>query len=249
MAVALLAIMATTLVSGFLYGQENEALATKRVAATGLAHEGLAAARSIRDSSFAALTVANHGLTTTGGVWSFTGTSDTTALNGVNYTRQLAVTNVSTNVQEVVSTVTWAQNLQRNGTISLTSYLSNWHRVTVSDWATPNVLGSLNLPTGNSGVALARNGNTVSIARSGGSVDLASVNVTTLASPTYITDTNITNSATGIAYFGNYALVTTSSNSQEILIYDLTTPASPVAVTTVNLPGNADANDIIVSGN
>lgn len=249
LAVALLGIFSVILISGFITGQENSALAVARVQATQLAHEGLAAARSIRDNSFSALTVADHGIVVGGsGAWDFSGTSDATVLDGRTFTRQVAVTNVSTDLQQVVSTVTWAQNLQRNGSVSLTTYLSNWQGGT-GGWADPSVVGSFELPKGNSGVAITRNGNTIALVRAAGSVDLAAVDITTPATPSYTTDVNITNTATSIAYFGNYALITTSSNSSEVLIYDLTNPAAPSSVTTVNLAGKADANDVVVSGN
>lgn len=122
LAVSLLGLLATGIIGALLYGQESTVLSGKRASAAFLAEEGIEAVRNIRDNAFTNLTNGTYGLTTTGNTWNFTGSSDTTDI----YTRAITISQVDTNRKEVTSTVTWQQNAQRSGTVSVVSYITNW---------------------------------------------------------------------------------------------------------------------------
>ncbi len=119
---AIFALFIVAFAGAYLYGQEATATAGSRARAALLAEEGLEAVRNIRDASFANLTNGTYGLTTTSNQWNLFGTQDTADV----FTRQIQVSPVDANRKAVIATVTWQQNQQRSGTVSLVTYFTNW---------------------------------------------------------------------------------------------------------------------------
>lgn len=122
LAVSVFSLIVTGLIGGLIYGQESTALAGQRARAAILADEGLEAVRNIRDANFSNLTDGTFGLTTTGNQWNLSGSSDATDI----FTRAITISAVDAKRKQVTSTVTWQQNAQRNGTVSVVTYLTNW---------------------------------------------------------------------------------------------------------------------------
>ena len=122
LSVALFALLVTALSGAIVYGQESLALSGTRARAVFLAEEGLEVARNIRDQAFANLTNGNHGLAIAGNQWVFSGVSDATGI----FTRQITITAIDPNRKQVASRITWQQNTQRSGDITLVTYLTNW---------------------------------------------------------------------------------------------------------------------------
>lgn len=123
LSVSLFSFVITALVGAFIYGQESTAISGTRSRAIFLAEEGLEASRNIRDNNFADLTAGGHGLAISeNNNRTFSGTSDATDI----FTRQIAISAIDANRKQVISTVTWRQTPQRSGSISLTTYLTNW---------------------------------------------------------------------------------------------------------------------------
>lgn len=127
LASSILILIVAVLMGAFIYGSESTALAGQRARATFLAEEGLEAARNIRDASFSNLSDGTTGLAISGNQWIFSGTSDTT---DDFYTRQITISAAGTDRKQVASTVTWQQNNQRTGSVSLTTYLTKWRDIT-----------------------------------------------------------------------------------------------------------------------
>lgn len=125
---SILVLIVTAFMGAFIYGSESTALAGQRARAAFLAEEGLEASRNIRDANFSNLTDGAKGLAVSGNQWVFFGTSDTT---DNFYTRQITISSIDSKRKQVVSNVTWQQNNQRTGSVSLTTYLTNW-RNTIS---------------------------------------------------------------------------------------------------------------------
>jgi Tfp pilus assembly protein PilV len=119
---AVFGLLVSALVTAYLFGQEATATAGQRARAEGLADEGLEAVRNIRDDNYSNLTDGNHGLAIAGGIWTFSGVSDATDI----FTRQVAISSVDADRKLVVSTVSWQQTPQRTGSVSATTYLTNW---------------------------------------------------------------------------------------------------------------------------
>ena len=126
LAVAVFVSIATALVTTLIYGQESTALAGARARAVFLAEEGLEATRNIRDANFTNLTNGTHGLAISSNQWNFAGSSDVADI----FTRQIVISAVDADRKQAISTVTWQQNAQRTGEVSLISYLTNWQAST-----------------------------------------------------------------------------------------------------------------------
>lgn len=122
LASAVFVLLVTALVGAYLYGQESTALAGNRARATMLAEEGLEAVRNIRDSAFANITDGTYGLTTAGNQWNLSGLEDTADI----FTRQVVISSIDTKRKSVTANVTWQQNPQRSGLVSLVTHLTNW---------------------------------------------------------------------------------------------------------------------------
>jgi len=121
---AVFVLLVTALVGAYLYGQEATALAGNRARANMLAEEGLEAVRNIRDggSGINNLTDGTFGLSTTGNQWNLSGSSDITDI----FTRQIVISAIDAKRKSVTANVTWQQNPQRTGTVSLSSRFSTW---------------------------------------------------------------------------------------------------------------------------
>jgi Tfp pilus assembly protein PilV len=134
LAAALFALIATSLVSILIYGEQSSVLAGERARANFLAEEGLEAVRNIRDAGFSGLPAdGNYGLQVSGGQWAFLGlnTSDTTGI----FTRQINISTVDANRKTITSTVNWQQTPQRTGSVVLTTRLTYWQKVSVATCA------------------------------------------------------------------------------------------------------------------
>jgi len=115
-------LLATALVGGYLYGQESTALSGNRDRAVMLAEEGLEATRNIRDESFSNLTDGTHGIATSSNQWVLSGSSDTTDI----FTREVVIAAVDGNRKNITANISWQQNEQRSGIVSLVTRLANW---------------------------------------------------------------------------------------------------------------------------
>lgn len=122
LSVSIFGLLVVFLVGGLIYGQEGTALGGVRTRATFLAEEGLEASRNIRDSGFANLTNGTYGLSNSSSHWAFSGSSDTID----EFTRSITISSVDTSRKQIVSEVSWQQNPQRQGSVQLTTYLTNW---------------------------------------------------------------------------------------------------------------------------
>ncbi len=123
LASSILVLIVTAFMGAFIYGSESTALAGQRARATFLAEEGLEASRNIRDAGFSNLTDGTKGLAISGNQWTFSGSSD---LTDSFYTRQITISTIDSSRKQVTSAVTWQQNPQRTGSVSLVTYLTNW---------------------------------------------------------------------------------------------------------------------------
>ena len=122
LAVGVMAFLVTALVGALIVGRESVATSGVQNRAIFLAEEGLEATRGVRKDAYANLIDGVHGLATTANKWVFSGTSDTTDI----FTRVIIVSAAGTDRKQVVSTVTWQQTASRTGTVTLTTYLTNW---------------------------------------------------------------------------------------------------------------------------
>lgn len=241
---AVFGLLVTALVGAYLYGQESTTLAGNRARATLLAEEGLEAVRNIRDPAFVNLTDGTYGLTTTSNQWNLSGSSDT---NGI-FTRQVIVSSVDSKRKSVTANVTWQQNPQRTGTVSLATRLTNWIAAGSGNWALATSSGSLDLSGNQDGLKLQVQGNYAYLIRSNTSSNFVVIDISNPGGPALVSTISITGTPTNLFVSGNYAYVTSDNNSQELQIVNIATPSAPSVVGSYNAPGNSDANGVYVVG-
>jgi len=123
LASAVFALLVAALGGSFVYGRESVRLSGDRSRAIFLASEGLEAVRNIRDNNFTNLSDGTFGLATSNNHWILNGSSDTVEI----FTRQITISSINADTKQVASQVTWQQNPQRVGSITLYTYLTNWH--------------------------------------------------------------------------------------------------------------------------
>lgn len=121
LAATVFGILVFGLIGGFIYGRSGTASAGDRQRATQLAQEGVEAVRNIGGADYANLVDGTYGLVQSGGVWTLSGTSDTSGI----YTRQITISTAGTNRKTVVATVSWPQG-SSTATTSVTARLTNW---------------------------------------------------------------------------------------------------------------------------
>lgn len=122
LAAAVFSLLLTAFAGIFASRGQSSMLAGQRARAVFLVEEGLEATRNIRDENFSNLSDGTHGLNASGSQWSFSGSSDTTDI----FTREIIISSIDADWKQVTSRVTWPQNPQRTGSVSLVSYLTNW---------------------------------------------------------------------------------------------------------------------------
>lgn len=121
-AAGVLSLVTASLLAAVTQGLSAKDVAGKRERAELLSQEGLEGARNIRNNAFSNLSDGVFGLTQSGGAWNLSGSSDATDI----YTRQVIIAAVNANTKQVTSTVTWPQNKYGTGSVSHTTYLSNY---------------------------------------------------------------------------------------------------------------------------
>jgi len=127
LAAAIFSLIVTSFTGAYIYGRESTSLAGKRDRAHLIAKEGVEAVRNIRDSAWTNLTDGNYSLAISGGTYSLVSVS-TPDVTDV-FSRIVNISSVDTNRKKVTSTVTWQQNLQRSGSVVLSTYLTNWSKI------------------------------------------------------------------------------------------------------------------------
>lgn len=239
----ILILIVTAFMGAFIYGSESTALAGQRARATFLAEEGLEASRNIRDAAFANLTDGTHGLVGSGNQWILSGTSDTKDI----FTRNVDISDLGTNRKQVVATVNWTQNLQRSGSVILTTELSNWAKK-IGNWANPTQEASIDLPGIQNGNKIQVQGNYAYIVRNGGVPEFVIIDITNPAGPSVIGSLTLSGAPKNIAVSGNYAYVASNYSSQELQIIDVSNQASPFLAGSYDAPGTSDMVGIYLVG-
>ncbi|MCX6795324.1 MAG: hypothetical protein NT165_01145 [Candidatus Falkowbacteria bacterium] len=119
---AVFILIVTAIAGAYLYGEQATMLSGSRQRAVMLAEEGVEAVRNIRDPLFTNLVDGTYGLIMSGNQYNLSGASDSDGF----FTRSINIATVDSKRKDITSTVTWQQNPQRSGSISITSRLTNW---------------------------------------------------------------------------------------------------------------------------
>lgn len=246
MASAVFGLLAVTLASAYLYGQESTVFSGNEARASFLAEEGLEAARSMRDSAFANLTDGNHGLAVTANQWTWSGASD---VNGI-FTRTVTVSPVDANRKDVTSTVTWQQNAQRTGSVSAATRLTNWLAIGgPADWASPVQLGAVALTSSQNGTKVQISGNYAYVIRNASTAgNFLVYDISNPAVPTLRGTYSIAGTPNNLFVSGNYAYVTSNDATRKLQIVNVSNPASPTSAGNYTISNTYGGRGIFVSG-
>ncbi|HAZ17126.1 MAG: Outer membrane adhesin like protein [Parcubacteria group bacterium GW2011_GWA2_43_13] len=245
---AVFVLLITALVGAYLYGQEATVFAGNRARSVMLAEEGLEAVRNIRDAGFSNLTGGIFGLIISDNQWDLSGSSDVSDI----FTRQLVISAVDTGRIHATSNVTWQQNPQRNGEVSLITRFSDWAR-NFGNWGVATQEATLDLSTTDNGneIALYTTGSAtyaIVVRTRGLASELYVIDVSIPASPVVVSNVEIGATVNDVAVCGNYAVVATVANSGELQVINLTTPSAPLIASVFNLTGGANALSVVCTG-
>lgn len=241
---AVFILLVTALVGAYLYGQESTMLAGNRARANMLAEEGLEAVRNIRDTNFSNLTNGTFGLSNTGNQWNLSGVNDVTDI----FTRQITISTIDAKRKLVTADVTWQQNPQRTGSVSLATRLTNWIALGIGNWSIPIQQSQINIAGNQNGAKVQVLGNYAYMVRADGVPDFSIIDVSNPALPVVAGTLNLTGIPQNIYVSGNYAYVANNDNNQELQIIDISVPALPVVVGVYNDAGTEDARGVFVTG-
>lgn len=246
MAITIFSIVVFTLITAIVYGLESIALSGDRNRAVLLAEEGIEASHNIRDEDFANLATGVYGLDSGTGEWLYSGASDTTG----KFTREIELNELSANIYEVISRVSWDQTAVRPGEVTLVSRLTNWVLEVsgIGDWSLPIFVGSNDIPGSNNGFKVDVSGSYAYIVRNGGTPDFVVVDVSNPALPLIVGSASVSGGPRDIEVVGNYAYIASTSNGSELVVYDISNPLLPVVVDTLNLAGNDNGIALDVDG-
>jgi prepilin-type N-terminal cleavage/methylation domain-containing protein len=240
---AVFVLFVTALVGVYLYGQEATAIAGNRARAAMLAEEGLEAVRNIRDAGFSNLVDGSYGLSTISNQWNLSSAPDTSGI----FSRQIAISPIDSKRKSVTANITWQQNPERIGSLSLTTQLTNW--LIAADgvkWDRAFLSGSLGLFKKKDSIKIQVSDNYAYLIRSNSTDNFMVIDISKPDSPSFVSSISVAGTPTNLFIFDNYAYITSNDNAEELQIIDISEPSSPSIVSSYDAPGNADANGIYV---
>jgi prepilin-type N-terminal cleavage/methylation domain-containing protein len=250
LSVSVFSLLVVAFIGTLLYGQESLVLSGTRNRATVLAEEGLEAGRNMRDDNYTNLFNGTHGLTTAGNIWSFSGTEDITDI----YTRKISIAQVDSTRKQITCEVTWQQNGQRTGRVSLVTYLTNWNLGSgatpppLPGWSQPLFQSSIDASGLQDGLKVQVQGNYAYLIRNGGSPDFLIIDVSNPASPSVTGSLSLNGNPNNIYVSGNYAYIASDTTAEELQIVNISNPAAPSVVGTYDATGGAQAFGVWVVG-
>jgi len=242
LALSVLSLIVGTLVGALIYGRESTALAGSRGRAVVLAEESLEAVRNIRDEDFSNLVLGTHGLVISGNEWLFSGSSDTIGI----FTRDVELSQVGDNTIQVISTVSWQQNPQRTGIISLITYLTNW--ITAGLWTNPSLGACTSLTGGQDAEKIQVQGNFAYIITKSSAKNFVVIDISDLNAPVILAELSVQGDPISLVVSGDYAYIASKSNQKELQIVDISIPSSPSLVGSFDASGNANGLGVSVVG-
>jgi hypothetical protein len=233
-------------------GQENTVIGGAEARASYLASRALDVARSVRDGSFSAVTVGQHGYAVNpSGAWAFSGTTSTTT---GSYTTWVYVSSSSTGLLLSARSV-WKHGYNKSGSVILKTELTDWRTAgQVGNWGSPSVDGSVTeagSPDFND-VKVVGNYALVTGGASGGGNGLYIYDISDTANPTRMNAAfNLGSDGYQMAVRGRTLYVLTGDSNAELKVYKMTNLPSLTYVTSYNLQGSgrgrtANINDTLL---
>lgn len=111
------------LTSVIISGYESQILSGMRSRAVLIAEEGLEVIRNIKNENFDNLKAGTYGLKISNNEWELTASVP----EEIDiFSREIKISDIDAKRKEIAVIVTWQQNLQRKGKISLITRMTNW---------------------------------------------------------------------------------------------------------------------------
>ena len=159
LALALFALLATTLVSLSTSSSVGIVGGGDHGIASALAREGIDAARSVRDRAWNEIIFPSNRVVASGGVWQLSSNATGEAIG--KFSRILTFEDIDIHSKKVTALVSWQNSLGISNAVSYASYLTNWksQRWIDTDWSNPSSYTSHdgNINTSGGSLALRQN--------------------------------------------------------------------------------------------
>lgn len=197
-----------------------------------------------KPSFYMTVPTATYGLSSSGGTWAFSGTSDT---NGI-FTRKITVGTAGANRKVITSTVSWALPGGNSTSVTVTTQIVNW-AANIKLWSNAIVGGSADETSTTDGLKVDVVGDYAYMVRNGTTSNFIVANISNPAAPSIVSTTTFSGTPTNIYVSGSYAYVTTSTATTALEIVNISNPAAPTLTKSVSMTGTAAARGIFVSGN
>jgi prepilin-type N-terminal cleavage/methylation domain-containing protein len=244
LAVAIFGMLTTAVIGALVYGRASTADAGDRTRGNFLAEEGVEAVRNIRNAGYSNLIDGTYGMVKTGGVWTLSGSSDTSGI----YSRGVTIASNGTDRKLITSQVSW-NGVNADGQTSVVSELTNWRANLPKYWTTPSQYSGVDLSGAIAGWKVATSGSYAYVVRkSATGPNFFIINISTPTTPTVVGSLTLAGSPTNIAVSGNYAYVSNSSSTAELQIVNIATPTTPALSGTYNASGSAGALGVYAVG-
>lgn len=247
-AIAVFSIFLSGIGLALVLGERSTVIGGDYARAGFLASEQLEALRHMQKGNFDSLTPGTYGIAIQGSTWAFTGSS--VSHNG--YIASVTLSEVNDDQIQANSNVRWNFGTSRSGSVTLTTYLTNWREATViGNWASVSQVSST-LQSGTPDFQkVAVSGNYAYVVSTAGA-GLYIYDVSNLAAPVRVASSfSLGGPAYGLTISGNRLYLATGTASQEVMVYDISNPPALSGASLVNdydLPGSVGARSIAVYG-
>jgi competence protein ComGC len=128
LAIAIFAMLSFVALSAFIYGRDATVVSGNNMIASEIVNESIEAVHNISDSNYLNLSNYTNGTTyylqQVGTQWSLS--SSPTLINGIYTPAVVFTAGPISDSRQVTVTVTWKEDITRNGSLSATTYMSNW---------------------------------------------------------------------------------------------------------------------------
>ncbi len=247
---AVFAIIVSGIIYAMLFSQQGILRSGDHIRAVFLNQKAIAAVKSMRDRDVSLLTEGAYGITLgVSGMWEFSG-SGTVSSDG--YVTTVTVEPLDGENYRVAATTSWEHPIAGSGSITLTTDITDWHRVKIaSNWSSIALDGAYvddGTPLFNAAAVQVSFAFVTSETSDGGN-GLYVFDISDTSAPTRVAETfDLGAPGYDVLIVGDTLFVVTGDASAEVRIFDITDPSSFDAgdlIGTINIPGSSNARAIM----
>jgi len=189
---------------------------------------------------------------------SFSSLVSASSTDGI-YTKELIIVDIDVNTKDVISRISWKNNLQP-GNLELLTRITNWRNpvsgtgggcsidILTGDWSNPQLVSSVDIGAGNQGTDVVVSLPYVyvsGVAAAFSKPDIFVIEVSNFSSPSLAGSLDIGSNGINALYVnGDYLYAASDHNTKEFMVFDISDPPNIVEVASINLTQNHDATTI-----